>query len=268
MKNVDFEKADSTLYYSSEQIELHCGDCREVLPTLPVANLILADPYYDDFNEDFLREMNLLFRSKLYENGIVVWFTKMPYTGLVQVITTEYFKFINEYIWHFRDATGYRAKYMPLIRHQNILVFSNGGTSNIDMDAIRMPVIFEDRKPVSKGRSCRRKTSKEVRMWKPNPKGDWRSSVLEIGKAQSGLVLRSETPIGVKPVELIDVFIKGYSKKGDIIIDPFVGSGSALVSARALERVAYGIDIEEKFCFQAQCRLEAEAQEIFGLEEK
>ena len=47
-----------------------------------------------------------------------------------------------------------------------------------------------------------------------------------------------------KPVELIARMIANSSRPGEIVYDPFCGSGSTLLAAHQLERVGYGIEID------------------------
>ncbi|QYJ86133.1 site-specific DNA-methyltransferase [Shewanella mesophila] len=48
-----------------------------------------------------------------------------------------------------------------------------------------------------------------------------------------------------KPVELIEILIKQSSLPDELIIDPFFGSGSALIAAKNLGRKSMGCDISE-----------------------
>lgn len=53
----------------------------------------------------------------------------------------------------------------------------------------------------------------------------------------------------------MDEFIKLLTQKGDIVLDPFVGSGSTAVAAFQNERTYIGFDISEEYCLYAQKRL-------------
>ena len=50
-----------------------------------------------------------------------------------------------------------------------------------------------------------------------------------------------------KPVELLKVMIRNSTNVGDIVLDPFAGSGSTLVAAKQLERHYIGYEIDEKY---------------------
>ena len=63
------------------------------------------------------------------------------------------------------------------------------------------------------------------------------------------------------PVQLPYRLIKFLSYKGDVILDPFAGSGTTLLVARKLERLAVGIEIDEKYCEMIKARIEND----FGL---
>ena len=66
-------------------------------------------------------------------------------------------------------------------------------------------------------------------------------------------VIRADKPISsdlhptMKPITLLGYLIKNSSKQGDIILDPFGGSGSTLIAAEQLLRTAYLMELDEKY---------------------
>lgn len=65
-----------------------------------------------------------------------------------------------------------------------------------------------------------------------------------------------------KPVYLMAAIIEWRTKPGDLILDPYMGSGPVLRAAKDLGRKAIGIEIEEAYCEVAANRL---AQEVLAL---
>lgn len=59
----------------------------------------------------------------------------------------------------------------------------------------------------------------------------------------------------VYPVHLVTEFLRLLTKPGDVVLDPFVGSGSTAVAARQLNRVYIGFDINPIYCEYANSRL-------------
>jgi site-specific DNA-methyltransferase (adenine-specific) len=62
-----------------------------------------------------------------------------------------------------------------------------------------------------------------------------------------------------KPTEVMKWIIENYTKPTDIILDPFVGSGTTCVAAKQLGRKYIGIEISSEYCKIANERL---AQEV------
>ena len=58
-----------------------------------------------------------------------------------------------------------------------------------------------------------------------------------------------------KPEKLYAKLILASSKKGDLVFDPFSGSGTASVVAKKLNRNYFGIEINETYCLWAEKRL-------------
>ena len=65
-----------------------------------------------------------------------------------------------------------------------------------------------------------------------------------------------------KPTELMQVLIENSSKENDVILDPFIGSGTTAIAAHNTGRFFIGIEKEPKYCEIARKRLEqAQAQQ-------
>ena len=60
-----------------------------------------------------------------------------------------------------------------------------------------------------------------------------------------------------KPVELIRRMLANSSREGEVVLDPFCGSGSTLVACELLGRRGYGMDIDPRYCDVAIDRWEA-----------
>jgi site-specific DNA-methyltransferase (adenine-specific) len=59
-----------------------------------------------------------------------------------------------------------------------------------------------------------------------------------------------------KPEKLLAKIILASSNKGDLVFDPFLGSGTTAVTAKKLGRNYSGIEIDTKYCCIAEKRLE------------
>ena len=58
-----------------------------------------------------------------------------------------------------------------------------------------------------------------------------------------------------KPIALMEWIIKNFSKQGDVICDPFMGSGSTGIAALKLQRRFIGVEIDEKYFEIAKKRI-------------
>jgi DNA modification methylase len=82
---------------------------------------------------------------------------------------------------------------------------------------------------------------------------------------QRGVTLRKNDHPTVKPVRLMAYIITMGSRPGDIILDPFVGSGTTCIAAKLLGRKFIGIEKEEKFHRIAVARVESASREVPAL---
>jgi site-specific DNA-methyltransferase (adenine-specific) len=63
-----------------------------------------------------------------------------------------------------------------------------------------------------------------------------------------------------KPLMAMMLLVDAFSKPGDIVLDPFVGSGTTAVAAKRVGRRYIGIDIEPMYAVSAQDRVRREGR--------
>jgi hypothetical protein len=61
----------------------------------------------------------------------------------------------------------------------------------------------------------------------------------------------------VKPIKLMSYLVMLGSREGDLVLDPFAGSGTTCIAAKLLRRNYLGIEINKEYCEIAKKRLEA-----------
>ena len=79
-----------------------------------------------------------------------------------------------------------------------------------------------------------------------------RHSVIRCPRINAAAVTRHPTE---KPVPLLRELIESSSSMGELVLDPFAGSGSTLVAAKLEGRRAVGIELDERYCEVAAQRL-------------
>lgn len=73
--------------------------------------------------------------------------------------------------------------------------------------------------------------------------------------AQSARSVNHPAPF---PIELPSRLIKLYTFKGDVILDPFMGSGTTAIAAKQLKRHYIGYDTDKNYCKNAENRIKKE----------
>lgn len=82
-----------------------------------------------------------------------------------------------------------------------------------------------------------------------------KGSIVRSMRPNSGRVKHHPTE---KPVDILRQFIESSSVMGEIVYDPFAGSGSTLIAAALEGRLAIGCEFEERYCEAAARRFERE----------
>jgi site-specific DNA-methyltransferase (adenine-specific) len=90
----------------------------------------------------------------------------------------------------------------------------------------------------------------------------WGNDSLAVSNIRHDMPVINRVHPNEKPLSLIKSFVSLTTSTGDLVLDPFMGSGTTLRAAKDLGRRAIGIDLEEKYCEIAAARL---SQEVMAL---
>ena len=153
------------------------------------------------------------------------------------------FKLRNRIIWHF--GHGLHTKYRFSGRHETIMLFTKSDDYVFNLDSVRIPQKYPSKKyfkgPRKGQLSC-------------NPNGKNPGDVWNMTNVKHNHPEKTNHPC-MFPQELCKRCILVGSNENDIVLDPFCGSGQAILSAVKNKRVGIGIEIDNNYCQLARKRL-------------
>ena len=211
----------------------------------------------------FMRERLLEIRRILKESGTVFLHCDSTASHYLRVLLDEIFgedNFRSEIIWSYKRWSN--SKKGLLAGHQTIFFYSK--TSKYKFNTIycnyspttNLDQILQERVRNEDGKaSYKRDMSGNIVIGKEK-RGVPLSDVWEIPFLNPKAKERTGYPTQ-KPIELLERIIKISTDEGDIILDPFCGSGTTLVAAKLLGRKYLGIDINPSAIDLCKNRLDA-----------
>ena len=84
--------------------------------------------------------------------------------------------------------------------------------------------------------------------WKRGASHSWYSDRKQTTIIKYDRPSKSKLHPTMKPVGLVEYLIKNSSKQEDIILDPFLGSGTTIIACEKQSRICYGFELEPKYC--------------------
>lgn len=232
------------------QIDLRCGNAIELFKSLASesVDLIIADPPYNlgkdygnnhdlkGFDEYILFTKEWLFEAKrvLKPGGTIYVFMGVRFISyLYDIMDRELELFFNSWVvWHYTQGLGKTKGFSP--RHDDILVFNKGKKYTFNLDNVRIPQKFYRERNNMRG---------------ANPGDVWQFSHVHYSNPN-----RQDHPTQ-KPEGIIERIILASSNKGDLVVDPFSGSGTTLRVCQQLERNAIGFELNPDYVSMTHRRL-------------
>lgn len=242
------------------------GDIFEMLKFVPdeFADLIIIDPPYNlskNFNglkfnsrsdssyDEYLDSWFPLVCKKLKPNGSLYMCGDWKCTSSLQRCIEKELTIINRITWQREKGRGAKANWKNGMEDIWFAV-KNPNDYFFNVDAVMMK-----RKVVAPY-----KVDGKPKDWEKSSEGNFRLTYPsnfwdDISIPFWSMPENTDHPTQ-KPEKLYAKLILASSKEGDIIFDPFLGSGTTSVVAKKLNRKYCGIELNEEYCLWTEKRLE------------
>lgn len=243
-----------------------CADVLDVLDLLPdsFADLIVIDPPYN-LNKNF---NGLKFAAKddaAYEQYLLSWFHKVclklkpqgtlymcgdwKSTAVMQRVIETELTILNRITWQREKGRGAKTNWKNGMEDIWFAV-KDAANYYFDVDSVMMK-----RQVIAPY-----KQNGVPKDWEENNDGRFRLTYPsnfwdDISIPFWSMPENTDHPTQ-KPEKLIAKLVLASSKVGDVIFDPFLGSGTTSVVAKKLGRHYCGVEINEEYCLWAEKRLE------------
>jgi site-specific DNA-methyltransferase (adenine-specific) len=243
---------------------LIAGDVLEILPTLAAGQfqVIIADPPYfqvlleegwdntwkspDDYLAWMLRWVREC-RRLLRPDGLLYIFGQLGkrehvWLHVCSMLAKE-MQFHDMIVWD--RAVGYNERYDSFTpQYEMILALRQTADTPpyFNKDAVRLAYDEATIRSYLKDNRYKDKDARELHL----RKGKYATNILRIPSLKGN----SKEKIGhpsQKPIALINQLILSSSRKGDAVLDPFLGSGTTAASAEELERRWVGIELNPDY---------------------
>lgn len=253
MQNIK-KQIKQTPYLEEDNGLIYNADCLDIMKQMPdkCIDLVLTDPPYGTTHCDWDKMIDFeLYWKEIKRisknNAPIIMTAREPFTSLL--VNSNINNYRHKWVWNKKLSGNFLlAKYMPLQIDEDVIVFSFNTPLNY------YPIM-------RKGKLRLKKMSVDAEQFdsiknKKNRKDYFYDEYYPINILDIPNTNRKEIyhPTG-KPVLLFEYLVKTYSKDNNVILEPFLGSGTTAVACQNLNRKYIGIELEEKYCEIAKQRL-------------
>jgi len=258
------------LFYSHPNGELFVGDSIKWLQSLSSESVdaVFADPPYNIKKA----EWDTFESQMVYVEWSMRWIKEaarvLKSTGTLYVCgfseiladlrlpASEYFQGCKWLVWHYKNKANLRNDWGR--SHESILHLRKTKEFPFNIDDVRIPygnhtLRYPDHPQAESSQYGNGKKSNHT--WAPHPRGAKPRDVLEIPTTSNGMAEKTPHPTQ-KPEELVRKLLLASSNEEDLVIDPFLGSGTTAVVSEQLNRRWKGCDISADYCLWAVQRIE------------
>jgi len=265
------------------QTRIFENDCLDILRWLPpnCIDLIVTSPPYadqrkhtyggvhpDKYVEWFLPLAVELKRVLKKEGSFILNIKERVVDGerhtyvieLILALRRQGWLWTEEYMWHKRNS--YPGKWPNRFRDgwERCLHFTKEKHFAMYQDAVRVPMgEWSQSRLRNLSETDRRRDNSHVQSGFGKKIENWVGR--ELAYPDNVLYLATECSnqghSATFPVELPEWFIKLFTQPGDVVLDPFLGSGTTAVAAKQLDRRCIGIEINPEYVQLARERLDA-----------
>ena len=241
------------------------GDLFEVVSFIPTkfVDLLIADPPYnldknfhgnkfkktsDELYEEYTEKWIQAVLPVLKENATIYVCCDWVSSPAIGRILKKYFYIQNRITWQREKGRGALTNWKNGMEDIWFATKSREYTFNVEDVKIRRKVIAPY------------KVNGKPKDWEETKEGNFRNTYPsnfwdDISIPYWSMPENTAHPTQ-KPEKLLAKLILASSNAGDVVFDPFLGSGSTSVTAKKLNRHYVGIEINEQYCVWAEKRLE------------
>ena len=192
------------------------------------------------------------YKRIIKDRSAIVLFGSQPFTSAL--VSSNYTMFKYEWIWDKKKPSGFQlAKFRPMIKHENVLVFCHKSPNYYPIRTPRDKVKRNSFQSKSESSPIAHHDGLERVYTDFLPK-----SIIEISNANQ----RNRLHPTQKPVALLEYLIKTYTLEGETVLDNCMGSGSTGVACVNTKRNFIGIEKDPDYFKIAEKRIR-EAQENY-----
>jgi len=222
----------------TDLLDLRVSDAINLLESIKdeSVDLIILDPYYNDWDKFIERGLINESLRCLKESGNLICFTQQPFDFNIRQQCVENFR--REIIWNYSKRPKWVSKRLPLVYHQKILWFVKSKKKHFFNCRSGMEY-SENTVFGNKGFMVFEGYKERLGHYEKHPNGVWLPDVLTFDKPFKTLHK------GQKPIELIEVILRCFSPADGVVLDPFIGFGTTVYASQGSERKIIGGDIDD-----------------------